>query len=59
MKMNEQIIGIDLGTSFSEMSYIKGSGAVEIIPNMDGDLKTPSIVSRASGYELFGSINIG
>lgn len=57
--MNEQIIGIDLGTSFSEMSYIKGSGAVEIIPNMDGDLKTPSIVSWASGYELFGSINIG
>lgn len=47
-------IGIDLGTCFSEIVVISESGAVVIIPNSDGDLKTRSIVSWASGVPIAG-----
>ena len=50
----QHIIGIDLGTSFSEVARITESGVVQTIPNSDGDLKTPSIVSWASGRPIVG-----
>lgn len=49
-----KLIGIDLGTSFSEIAHLTKSGTLEIIPNLDGDLKTPSIVSWANGKPVVG-----
>jgi molecular chaperone DnaK len=47
-------VGIDLGTTFSEMAHITEAGVVEIIPNLDGELKTPSVISYASGKPVVG-----
>ena len=53
--MNEgKVIGIDLGTSFSEVAHIASSGVVEIIVNLDGDTETPSIVSWAGKAPVVG-----
>ena len=53
--MNEEkIIGIDLGTTFSEMAWITASGIVEVIPNVEGDVKAPSIVSWAGQTPVVG-----
>lgn len=49
-----QKIGMDLGTTYSTISYVNDAGVVELIPNMEGDLKTPSIVSYASGKPIVG-----
>lgn len=53
-KKNKIFLGGDLGTTFSEIAIINESGAVEVIPNCDGDLKTPSVVSYSSGQPLVG-----
>lgn len=37
-------VGIDLGTTFSVISYVNDSGRPETIPNAEGDLLTPSVV---------------
>jgi molecular chaperone DnaK len=50
----KKVIGIDLGTTYSEMAHVTQSGAVEVIPNSDGDLKTPSVASVASGKVIIG-----
>ncbi|OHB49693.1 MAG: hypothetical protein A2Y10_05925 [Planctomycetes bacterium GWF2_41_51] len=50
----EKFIGIDLGTTFSEVTHINDAGIVEVIPNLDGDLKTPSVVSWANGKPVVG-----
>jgi molecular chaperone DnaK len=47
-------IAIDLGTDFCKVAHITKSGIVEVIPNKDGDLKTPSIVSWASAKPAVG-----
>jgi molecular chaperone DnaK (HSP70) len=51
---NGKVIGIDLGTCFSEVAHITASGIVELIPNLDGDIKTPSIVSWAGKTPVVG-----
>ena len=50
----KKVIGIDLGTTFSEVTHITAAGTVEVAPNLDGDLKTPSVVSYASGKPIVG-----
>ena len=37
-------IGIDLGTTYSCMSYVDDMGIVKIIDNMEGEQTTPSVV---------------
>jgi len=50
------IIGIDLGTSTSEVAYIKKNGEVVVIPNKDNELITPSVVHlKKRGKALIGS----
>ena len=49
-----KIVGIDLGTTNSTVSYKNDAGIVELIPNLEGDLKTPSIVSYNEGKPIVG-----
>jgi molecular chaperone DnaK len=51
----EVIIGIDLGTTNSVVSYIQADGKVKVIPNPEGKNTTPSAVAfKASGEEIVG-----
>ena len=36
-------VGIDLGSTFSVVSYVKSDGSVEVIPNSEGNRITPSV----------------
>jgi molecular chaperone DnaK len=38
------IVGIDLGTTFSELAILNTIGKPEIVPNADGDRLTPSVI---------------
>ena len=38
------IVGIDLGTTFSALSILNAIGKPEIIPNADGERLTPSAI---------------
>lgn len=52
----EIIIGIDLGTTNSVVSYLQPDGKVKIIPNPEGTNTTPSVVSfKANGEEIVGN----
>ncbi len=53
----EKYVGIDLGTSTSGLAYVKADGSPEIVPNLDGERLTPSIVyfDRYDGVKLVGS----
>ena len=48
-----KIIGIDLGTTTSCVSYWDGS-KFNIIPNAEGDRTTPSVVAFTDAGELVG-----
>ena len=51
----EIIIGIDLGTTNSVVSYMTADGNVKVIPNPEGKNTTPSVVAfKASGEEIVG-----
>lgn len=53
------IIGIDLGTTNSCIAYMEGNEP-RVIPNLDGKLTTPSVVSFAdSGEKLVGQLALG
>ena len=50
------IVGIDLGTSTSEVAYVDKNGRVTVIPNEDGDLITSSVVHiKQSGKAVVGN----
>jgi molecular chaperone DnaK len=52
----EVIVGIDLGTTNSVISYMQGDGKVKVIPNPEGTNTTPSVVGfKASGEEIVGN----
>jgi molecular chaperone DnaK len=36
-------VGIDLGSTFSVVSYVKADGSIEVIPNSEGNRITPSV----------------
>jgi molecular chaperone DnaK len=47
----EIIIGIDLGTTNSVVSYLQADGKWKVIPNPEGKNTTPSVVSFKNGGE--------
>ncbi|NLB48401.1 MAG: molecular chaperone DnaK [Erysipelotrichia bacterium] len=52
----EIILGIDLGTTNSVVSYLQADGTVKVIPNPEGTMTTPSVVAfKASGEEIMGN----
>jgi len=55
--INQDIcIGIDLGTTFSCVSYYAGEGKITIIPNENGNRITPSYVSFTNNERLIGDL---
>jgi molecular chaperone DnaK len=51
----EVIIGIDLGTTNSVVSYLQSDGTVKVIPNPEGTMTTPSVV----GFKPNGEVIVG
>jgi molecular chaperone DnaK len=47
-------VGIDLGTTFSVVARLDSTGNPRVIPNLDGDLSTPSIVYFHDGGVVVG-----
>jgi molecular chaperone DnaK len=51
-----KVIGIDLGTTYSCVAYMEGTDP-KVVPNLDGLLTTPSVVSiTSSGERLIGNL---
>jgi len=52
----EIIVGIDLGTTNSVISYMQADGQIKVIPNPEGTMTTPSVVAfKGSGEEIVGN----
>ena len=52
----EIILGIDLGTTNSVVSYLQSDGTVKVIPNPEGTMTTPSVVGfKANGETIVGN----
>ncbi len=51
----EVILGIDLGTTNSVVSYLQEDGKVKVIPNPEGTNTTPSVV----GFKANGEVIVG
>lgn len=52
----EVIVGIDLGTTNSVISYMQIDGKIRVIPNPEGTNTTPSVVAfKSSGEEIVGN----
>ncbi len=52
----EIILGIDLGTTNSVVSYLQSDGTVKVIPNPEGTMTTPSVVGfKPNGEEVVGN----
>lgn len=53
----EIIIGIDLGTTNSVVSYVQADGQWKVIPNPEGKNTTASVVAfKANGEEIVGDV---
>ena len=53
---NELYLGLDPGTTTSQIAVLKNTGIVKVLPNMDGELVTPSIVSVADKKPIVGKM---
>ena len=51
----EKVFGIDLGTTYSCISYIDDNGQAVVVPNAEGDYTTPSVVY----YESADQVTVG
>jgi molecular chaperone DnaK len=51
-----QVVGIDLGTTYSAVAVIGGSGKPEVLVNRDGERITPSVVFFDTDVTLVGSM---
>ncbi len=51
-----KVVGIDLGTTFSAISYVNKHGKAEIIANREGERITPSVVLFDGNTPIVGSI---
>ena len=52
----EIILGIDLGTTNSFVSYLQADGTVKVIPNPEGTMTTPSVVAfKNNGEQIVGN----
>ena len=49
-----QIVGIDLGTTFSAVARVNDNGVPELIPNEDGARLTPSVIFYDDGEFIVG-----
>ena len=55
--INKEIfLGIDLGTTTSQMAIVDSAGIVQVLKNADGDMVTPSIVSVAEKKPTVGKV---
>lgn len=52
MANKQYTVGIDLGTTYSVVAWVKPDGNVEVIPNAEGNRTTPSIVSFSKSGEI-------
>ena len=50
----KRIYGIDLGTTYSCIAYIRDDGSPEVIKNKEGELTTPSVVLFEDGNRVVG-----
>src|ERR1043166_6706614 len=46
---NSHVVGIDLGTTNSVLAFYDDTGKPKVIPNIDGEMLTPSIVHVGPG----------
>lgn len=51
-----QVVGIDLGTTYSAVAVVGGGGKPEVLINRDGERITPSVVFFDEGATLVGSM---
>jgi molecular chaperone DnaK len=51
----ERVFGIDLGTTYSCISYVDDTGRPVVVPNFEGDYTTPSVVY----FESLENITVG
>jgi len=48
---NSQVVGIDLGTTNTVIAFYDDTGKPKIIPNLDGEMLTPSVVYVGPGLK--------
>lgn len=52
--VSERVLGVDLGTTYSVTAILEGGKPV-VIPNLEGDKTTPSVVA----FEKDGNVVVG
>ncbi len=53
--MTTGAVGIDLGTTFSAIAHVNQHGVPEILPNVEGDRITPSVILFEDGEPIVGT----
>ena len=51
-----KVVGIDLGTNFSAIAHVNEYGKPEIIPNAEGERRTPSVILFDNDCTVVGEI---